>query len=128
MWKYIVEQGRPQMTIWQMRIAFWTPEGTNTGMFYNTHCFSSETKVASILLYSTLPVLFVNVLGRKAGGKEGRKKGWKEGRKEGRKKEGRKKERKEGRKEGERKKGRKEGRKERNKEGRKGMILKYTAV
>jgi hypothetical protein len=30
MWKNIVERGRPQMTIWRMRIACWIPKATNT--------------------------------------------------------------------------------------------------
>jgi hypothetical protein len=30
MWKNIVEPGRPQVTIWSMRIAFWIPKATNT--------------------------------------------------------------------------------------------------
>jgi len=30
MWKNIVERGRPQMTIWHMRIAYWIPKATNT--------------------------------------------------------------------------------------------------
>jgi hypothetical protein len=30
MWKNSVEPGRPQMTIWRMRIACWIPEATNT--------------------------------------------------------------------------------------------------
>ena len=30
MWKNIIERGRPQMTIWCMRIACWIPESTNT--------------------------------------------------------------------------------------------------
>jgi hypothetical protein len=29
MWKNIVERGRPQMTIWCMRIACWIPKATN---------------------------------------------------------------------------------------------------
>ena len=29
-WKRIVQQGRPQMTIWRMRIACWIPKFTNT--------------------------------------------------------------------------------------------------
>ena len=29
MWECIVEQGRPQMTIWSMRIACWIPKATN---------------------------------------------------------------------------------------------------
>jgi len=30
MWKNILERGRPQMTIWRMRIACWIPKATNT--------------------------------------------------------------------------------------------------
>jgi hypothetical protein len=30
MWKKSVERGRPQMTIWRMRIACWVPTSTNT--------------------------------------------------------------------------------------------------
>jgi hypothetical protein len=30
MWKNTVEPDRPQMTIWQMRIACWIPKATNT--------------------------------------------------------------------------------------------------
>jgi hypothetical protein len=30
MWRNIVEPGRPQMTIWRMRIACWIPKPTNT--------------------------------------------------------------------------------------------------
>jgi len=30
MWKNVVERGRPQMTIWRMRIACWIPKATNT--------------------------------------------------------------------------------------------------
>ena len=29
MWKNIVERGRPQMTIWRMRIACWITKATN---------------------------------------------------------------------------------------------------
>ena len=32
--KNIVEPGRPQMTIWRMRIACWTPKATNTHSEY----------------------------------------------------------------------------------------------
>jgi hypothetical protein len=34
MWKYIVEQGRPQMTIWRMRIACWVTKVTDTHSEY----------------------------------------------------------------------------------------------
>jgi len=30
MWENIVERGRPQVTIWRMRIACWVPKATNT--------------------------------------------------------------------------------------------------
>jgi len=30
MWENIVKRGRPQMTIWRMRIACWIPKATNT--------------------------------------------------------------------------------------------------
>ena len=34
MWENIVERGRPQMTIWRMRIARWIPKATNTHSEY----------------------------------------------------------------------------------------------
>jgi len=34
MWKNIVEWGRPQMTIWRLRIACWIPKATNTHSEY----------------------------------------------------------------------------------------------
>jgi len=34
MWENIVEQGRPLMTIWCMRIAFWTTKATKTHSQY----------------------------------------------------------------------------------------------
>jgi hypothetical protein len=30
LWKDMVERGRPQMAIWRMRFAWWTPKATNT--------------------------------------------------------------------------------------------------
>jgi len=30
MWKNIVQLGRPQMTIWRMRLAYWIPKAINT--------------------------------------------------------------------------------------------------
>jgi len=33
-WKNVVEPGRPQMTIWHMRIACWIPKSTNTHSQY----------------------------------------------------------------------------------------------
>jgi hypothetical protein len=34
MWKHVVEPGRPQMTLWRMRIACSIPEATNTHSEY----------------------------------------------------------------------------------------------
>jgi hypothetical protein len=34
MWKNIVEQDRPQMTLWSMRVACWIPKATNTHSQY----------------------------------------------------------------------------------------------
>ena len=34
MWKNMVEPDMPQMTIWPMRIAYWTPKATNTHSEY----------------------------------------------------------------------------------------------
>jgi len=30
MWKYTVRPDRPQMTVWRMCVACWTPKATNT--------------------------------------------------------------------------------------------------
>ena len=46
MWKNIVERGRPQMTIWCMRIACWIPKATSTHSQYVTHYFSIAAVVA----------------------------------------------------------------------------------
>jgi hypothetical protein len=34
MWKNIAERGRPQMTVWRMRIACWIPKFINTHSEY----------------------------------------------------------------------------------------------
>jgi len=53
MWKTIVEAGRPQMTIWRMRIARWTPNATDTHSEYVViiifHRNNGCTEGASIL-------------------------------------------------------------------------------
>jgi hypothetical protein len=36
MWKNIVESGRPQMTVWRMRVTCWIPKVTNTHLEYVT--------------------------------------------------------------------------------------------
>ena len=63
LWKNFVEPGRPQMTIWRMRIACWIPEVTNThSQYVILIAFPLQQwlqKRASILRHtcSTLPVL-----------------------------------------------------------------------
>ena len=56
MWKNTVEQGRPQMTIWRMRIVFCIPKTTNTLRLCNSHYFSTATMVARTLLDVTLNI------------------------------------------------------------------------
>ena len=46
MWKNMVELGRPQVTIWRMRIACWIPKATNAHSVHNTLCFYTATMVA----------------------------------------------------------------------------------
>jgi hypothetical protein len=58
MWRDIVERGRPQMTIWLMRIACWIPKGTNTHSQYLLLTgFPTVTMVAPTRLNVTLHVL-----------------------------------------------------------------------
>ena len=56
MWKKILEWGRPQATIWRMRVACWRPKATNTLRLCNTHCFLTATTVARTGLSITLCV------------------------------------------------------------------------
>ena len=61
MWKNMLEQGRPQMTIWHMHIAFWIIKATHTLTICKNYCFCTATMVARTHLYvmfiHTLPVL-----------------------------------------------------------------------
>jgi len=50
-WKYIVDQSRPQITIWRMRIACWIPKATNT---LSGYCFSTAKVVAPTRINITL--------------------------------------------------------------------------
>ena len=53
----IVEQGRPQMTMWGMCNSCWIPKATNTHtQVCNAHCFTTATKVARTRLNVTLYV------------------------------------------------------------------------
>jgi hypothetical protein len=55
-WKNFVQQGRPQMTIWRMRIACWIPKATDTYTLKicNTYCFSIARVVERMGLNVTL--------------------------------------------------------------------------
>ena len=65
MWKNFGERGRPQMAIWRMRIACWIPEATNThSQYVILIAYPLQQWLhdrASMLRYSTLPVLFYSV-------------------------------------------------------------------
>jgi hypothetical protein len=58
MWKNVAERGRPQMTIWRMRIACWIAKATNTRLKYAILCyiigFSTTIMVARTRLSVTL--------------------------------------------------------------------------
>ena len=62
MWKNIVEQGRPQTTIWRMRITCSIPNAKNTHSEYVILiAFPLEQRLqehAQMLRYTTLPVSF----------------------------------------------------------------------
>ena len=60
MWKHIVERGRPQMTIWHMRIACWIPNATETHSECVILCFSIATIAARTRLSVTLHVHFLS--------------------------------------------------------------------
>jgi hypothetical protein len=62
MWKNIVERGRPQMTVWRMRIACWICMATNTHIqvVYYSLLFRSNsgcTNAPHCYVTRTLPVL-----------------------------------------------------------------------
>jgi hypothetical protein len=57
MWKNTVQPGRPQMTIWRMRIACWDTYGyQHTHRICHTYCWSTVTMVARTGLNVTLYV------------------------------------------------------------------------
>ena len=64
MFKNIVEHGRPQMTIWLMRIAYWIPKAINTHseyvthFFFPPHCNNGRTNAPQFYVIRTFPVLF----------------------------------------------------------------------
>ena len=66
MWKNIVKPGRPQVTIWRMRIACWLPKSTKTHSEYIKHSFSIAKLVAQthlkVTLYSYVYYLSVKLI------------------------------------------------------------------
>jgi hypothetical protein len=56
MFKNIVERGRPQMTIWRMRIEYLISRATIAHSLCNVHCFSATRMVAGPRLNVTLYV------------------------------------------------------------------------
>jgi hypothetical protein len=67
MWeKKPVERGRPQMTIWHMRIACWITKATYTLTICNSYFFSTTIMVVITCLkftfICTLPVFFNNAI------------------------------------------------------------------
>ena len=64
MWKYTVQQGRPQKTIWCKRIACWIPKATNTrtqvvqySLFF--HCNNGGTNAPQCYVIRALPNLLL---------------------------------------------------------------------
>ena len=55
-WKNIIQGGRPQRTIWRMRISCCIPKATNTLRLCNARCFSTTTVVTRTRLMVTLYV------------------------------------------------------------------------
>jgi len=62
MWKNIVEQGSPQMTIWHMRIACWIRKATNA---HSDYVIFIAFPLASIIARTLLSVmLYMHCLSR----------------------------------------------------------------
>ena len=63
MCKNAVEQGRPQMTIWHMRIACWIPKATNTNTvcvtLFTSHCNNCYTKASQCDVIRTFVSCFL---------------------------------------------------------------------
>jgi hypothetical protein len=57
MWKNIVQAGKPQMTIWRIRIACWNPKTTDRQSEYEILMVSTTTMLVgnSLSVISTLP-------------------------------------------------------------------------
>jgi len=59
MWKYIVEPGRAQMTIWRMRISYFITKATDTFTVCIRYCFFTAKMFAWTRLNVTLYVHFL---------------------------------------------------------------------
>jgi len=55
-----MEPGRPQMTIWRMRIAYWIPKATKTPRICNAYWFSAATMVPQKRLIVKLHVQYLS--------------------------------------------------------------------
>jgi hypothetical protein len=62
MWKNVVEQGRPQMTVWRTCIACSIPRATTTPRLCSTYSFSTAAVVARMNLNVMLHILFLSCL------------------------------------------------------------------
>ena len=66
MWKNIVERVRPQMTIWRMCFACWTPNATSTHtgcvIFIDSPLQQWLHERTKCYIIRTLPVLLVSIL------------------------------------------------------------------
>jgi hypothetical protein len=65
MWKNTVQRGRPQMTIWRMRIACWLPKATDTHsedaiviVFPSRQCDTGSIIAPQCYIIRTLPVCY----------------------------------------------------------------------
>jgi len=63
MWKNIVESDSPQITLWRMRIVYWTPKATNAHSEYVILIAFPQQQwlyeQASVLGLYVIPVLFL---------------------------------------------------------------------
>jgi hypothetical protein len=60
MWQYVVEPGRPQITMWHMRVACWVPKPKNTFQMCTMYCYFTATIVVRTHLTVTLFLHFLS--------------------------------------------------------------------
>jgi len=67
MWKNIAEPERPQMTIWRMRVAHWTPQAATNTHFRNMQylllflCNNARTNAPQFYAISTMFLLTTKI-------------------------------------------------------------------